>query len=150
MYLISAEGYKNAGVHFLRIIKTGSIWVSMKNVHIGLVVKNMSDLILKEIYDIYKTKNLTKKQIRKYNMTEREIFEKYANLSEDELSEKSNKNVNVKNDVITTVIIRCTGEKKRGERKIDGFRKKKIIPESEIPECPEHEVKLKIGNIFVN
>ena len=25
-----------------------------------------------------------------------------------------------------------------------------IIPESEIPECPEHEVKSKIGNIFVN
>ena len=117
MYLIPAEGYKNAGVHFLRIIKTGSIWVSMKNVHIGLVVKNMSDLILKEIYDIYKTKNLTKNQITKYNMTEREIFEKYANLSEDELSEKSNKNVNVKNDVITTVIIRCTGEKKEAKEK---------------------------------
>ena len=25
-----------------------------------------------------------------------------------------------------------------------------IIPESEIPECPEHEVKSEIGNIFVN
>ena len=25
-----------------------------------------------------------------------------------------------------------------------------MIPESEIPECPEHEVKSKIGNIFAN
>ena len=25
-----------------------------------------------------------------------------------------------------------------------------MIPESEIPECPEHEVKSKIGNTFVN
>ena len=25
-----------------------------------------------------------------------------------------------------------------------------MIPESEIPECPEHKVKSKIGNIFVN
>ena len=25
-----------------------------------------------------------------------------------------------------------------------------MIPESEIPECPEHELKSKIGNIFVN
>ena len=25
-----------------------------------------------------------------------------------------------------------------------------MIPESEIPECPEHEVKSKIGNIFGN
>ena len=52
MYLISAEGYKNAGVHILIIKTTGEIWVSMKNVHNGLGVKNMSDLILKEIHDI--------------------------------------------------------------------------------------------------
>ena len=45
-------------------------------------------------------------------MTEREIFEKYNNLSEDELSEKSNKIVYAKNDNMTTVIKRCRGEKK--------------------------------------
>ena len=50
-------------------------------------------------------------------MTEREIFEKYANLSEDELSEKSNKNVYVKNDVMSTVIKRCRGEKKEAKEK---------------------------------
>ena len=88
MYLISVEGYKNVGVYILIIKKTGEIWVSMKNVHNGLGVKNMSDLILKELYGIFKTKNFMKKQIRKYKMTEREIFKKYANLSEDELSEK--------------------------------------------------------------
>ena len=42
------------------------------------------------------------------------------------------------------------GWKKRGERKIDGFRKKLMIPESQISGCPEFEVKSKIGNIFVN
>ena len=89
----------------------------MKNVHKGLGVKNMSDLILKEIYSIYETKNLTKEQIRKYKMTEREIFEIYDNLTEDELSNKSNNNVYVKNDVMTAVIKRCRGEKKR--RKTD-------------------------------
>ena len=41
-------------------------------------------------------------------------------------------------------------KKKRGERKIDGFRKKLTIQESEISEWPEHEVKSRIGNIFVN
>ena len=51
---------------------------------------------------------------------------------------------------MTTVIKRCRGEKKRGKGKIDGFRKKLMVLESEISECPEHEVKLKIGNIFVN
>ena len=78
MYLISSEGYKNVGVHILIIRKTEKIWVSMKNVHNSLGV-NISDLILKEIYGIYETKNLTNKQIQKYKMTEREIFEKYDN-----------------------------------------------------------------------
>ena len=86
MYLISDEEDKNAGVHILIIKKIREIWLSMKNVHNGLGVKNISDLILKEIYGIYETKNLTKRQIRKYKMTEREIFEKCANLSEGELS----------------------------------------------------------------
>ena len=129
MYLISAEEYKNTGVHVLIIKETDKIWVSMKNVHNGLGVTNIFDLILKEIYGLYKTKNLTKKQIRKYKMTEREIFEKYDNLSEDELSEKSNKNAYVKNDVMSTVIKRCRGEKYKRQRKIDGFRKKLMIPE---------------------
>ena len=80
-------------------------------------------------------------------MTEREIFEKFDNLSEDELNTKSNKKVYVKNDVMTTVIKRCRGERKRGVRKTDGFREKLMIPESEISECPEFEVKSKI---FVN
>ena len=64
MYLISAEGYKNADVHFLRVTKTGEIWVSMKNVHKGLGLKNMSDLVLKEIHGIFETKNPTKEQIK--------------------------------------------------------------------------------------
>ena len=59
IYLILAERYKNAGAH-LRVRKTGKIWVSMMNVHKGLGVQNMSDLVLKEKYGIYKTKNLTK------------------------------------------------------------------------------------------
>ena len=49
-------------------------------------------------------------------MTEREIFEKHDNLSEDELNTKSNKNVYVKNDVMTNVIKRCRGEKKRQKK----------------------------------
>ena len=39
----------------------------MKNVPGGLGVKNMSDLILKEIYGIYETKNLTKERIQDTN-----------------------------------------------------------------------------------
>ena len=60
----------------------------MKEVQDGLGVQNISDLVLKEIYGIYKTKSLTKEQIKKYKMTKREIFEKLDSLSEDELNAK--------------------------------------------------------------
>ena len=43
----------------------------MENVQDGSRVQNISDLVLKEIYSIYKIKNLTKDQIKKYKMTER-------------------------------------------------------------------------------
>ena len=56
-------------------------------------VQNMSDPILKEIYHIYKTKNLTKEQIKKYKMTEREIFEKYDKLSENDLNLKKQQRI---------------------------------------------------------
>ena len=49
MYLISAEGYKNGGVQFLRVQKTGEIWPSMEDGRSGMGVKNISDLVLKEI-----------------------------------------------------------------------------------------------------
>ena len=95
----------------------------MKKVNNGLGVKNTSDLILKEIYGIYETKNLIKKQIKKYKMAERDYFEKHANLSEDELNEKSNKNVYVKNGVMTTIIKRWRGEKKETKEKQMGLEK---------------------------
>ena len=49
-------------------------------------------------------------------MTEREIFEKFDNLSKDELDTKTNKNVYVKIDVMSTVIKLCRGEKKRQKK----------------------------------
>ena len=45
-------------------------------------------------------------------MTEREIYEKFDHLSKDGLNTKSNKNVYVKNNVMTSIIKHCRGEKK--------------------------------------
>ena len=53
MYLISAR--------FLTIRIASEIWVNMKDVGSGMGVKNISDLVLKEIYGICETKNPTKK-----------------------------------------------------------------------------------------
>ena len=51
---------------------------------------------------------------------------------------------------MTTIIKQCRGEKSRSIRAIDGFRNKLMIPDSEIPNCPEFEVKSKLGKIFKN
>ena len=56
-----------------------------------------------------KQKTLQINKLKKCKMTEKEIFGKYANLSKDEVNTKGNKNVYVKNDVMTTVIKRCRG-----------------------------------------
>ena len=61
MYLISAEVYKSANVEFLAIKATSEIWVNMKDVGSGMSVKNISDLVLKEIYGICEIKSPTKK-----------------------------------------------------------------------------------------
>ena len=49
MGLISIEGYENARVICLKN-KNGDLWVIIKGVKDGLGVKNMSDLVLKEMY----------------------------------------------------------------------------------------------------
>ena len=112
MYLISDQGYINASVNILKIKKTDEILISMKDIGDGLGVKNISDLVLKEIYGIYEKRKLTKEEIKCYKMTEREIFKKFDNLNEDELNTKSNKNVYVKNNIMTNIIKHCRGEKK--------------------------------------
>ena len=46
MYLISAEVYENANFHYLPQIGIsikGEIWISIKDVKIGMGVKNISD-----------------------------------------------------------------------------------------------------------
>ena len=112
------------------------------------VLNNLSDLVSKEIYGICETKSPTKKQVNEYKMTKRKIYKMFTNLNEKELNTKNNKEAYVRNDVMTTIIKCCTGEKTRGIRAIDGFRNNLMIPDSEIPKCPEFEVKSKIGNIF--
>ena len=111
MDLISIEGYENAKVISLKN-KNGDLWVIMKDVKEGLGVKNMSDLVLKEIYGVYKKKNLTKEEIKCYKMTEREFFKTFYGYDEDNLNTKSNKNVFVKNTIMTNIIKNCKGEKK--------------------------------------
>ena len=49
-------------------------------------------------------KKLTKEEIKNYKLTEREIYEKFDNLSEDELNTKNNKNTFIRNNVMKNII----------------------------------------------
>ena len=64
----------------------------MKDDGSGMSVKNIFDLVLKEIYDICETKSPTKKQVNEYKMTKREIYRNFDNLRKKELNTKNNKN----------------------------------------------------------
>ena len=83
----------------------------MKDVGNGLGVKNISDLVIKEIYGIYEKRKLTKEETECLKMTEREIFKKF----DKSLNAKSNKNVYVKNNIKTNIINYCQGEKKKNK-----------------------------------
>ena len=90
----------------------------MKDVGNGLVVTNISHLVLKEIYGIYEKKNSQKKKInveRVKEMTERGIYKNFTNLDEGELNIKSNKSIYTKNNTMTNIITHCKGEKKRNK-----------------------------------
>ena len=54
-------------------------------------------------------------------MTEREFFRTYYDYDEDDLNTKSNKNVFVKNTIMTNIIKNCKGEEKRGVRSAERF-----------------------------
>ena len=55
MSVISAKAYENAKVHTIQV--KNNLWVSMKDVGNGLGVKNIFDLVLKEVYGAYEKKN---------------------------------------------------------------------------------------------
>ena len=54
MNLISAQAYQNAKVYNIQV--KNDLWVSIKDVGNGFSVKNISDLVLKEIYGTYERK----------------------------------------------------------------------------------------------
>ena len=62
MVFITAEAYKNAGVHSTIVKNRDYFWVKMKDVQDGLGIKNILDRIRQKMCGIFETKSLTKKQ----------------------------------------------------------------------------------------
>ena len=68
-------------------------------------VKNMSDLVRKEIWGIFRTENPTKDQIRKYKRREKELDHNSIATF-----------VYVHSDLMSKIIKNCSGEKKWGKK----------------------------------
>ena len=61
MVVITVEAYQNARVHTITVKSEDFFWVKMKDVRLG--IKNISDLLRKEICGRFSTKDLTEKHI---------------------------------------------------------------------------------------
>ena len=130
---INVEKYINAKVCTLRVGNKQLFWVRMHHVLEGMGVKNMSDLVSKEIWGIFKTKNPTKYQIRKYKRGEKELDPNSTATF-----------VYVRSDLMSRIIKNCRGEKRRDEKKKkDNFRCKLGFKLHDIIMCKEESVAIK-------
>ena len=73
MVVTTVEAYRSGGVYIITVKNKELFWVKTSDVQNGLGLKNVPDLVRKEICTIFETKNLTKEQKRKYIKTKSEI-----------------------------------------------------------------------------
>ena len=99
---ISLEKYKNPKVCTLRMSNKKIFFVRMYNVQERIGVKNMSDLVRKEIRGIFRTKKPTKNQSRKYKRRQKELDHNSSATF-----------VYVCSDLMSKMIKNCRGQKKR-------------------------------------
>ena len=100
---ISVEKYANVKVSAMKIDNKKLFWVKMNDVQNGLGVRNMSDLVRKEIWGIFRTKNSTKDQVKKYKRREKELDHNSTATF-----------INVLSNLMSRIIKNCRGENKRG------------------------------------
>ena len=77
----------------------------MKNVANGLDIKNISDLLIKEMQGIFEMKKLTKEQKIKYRRSKFEIIKEFADK----------KSKYARNDIMEKVIQNCRGVKQSND-----------------------------------
>ena len=74
MVVITVEAYQIATVHTITVKNKDLFWVKMKDVQDRLGIKNISDLLRKEICGRFGTKYLTEKQKMKCIRSEYQII----------------------------------------------------------------------------
>ena len=135
---VSVEKYADAKVYTITVGNRELSWVRMHDVQERLGVKNMSDLVRKEIHGIFETKNLTKDQIRKYKRREKELD-----------NDCNSTFMHVCSDHMSRMIKNWRGDKERRE-KIDNFRSKLGFRLHDIAINKEESVTTKTIKAFSN
>ena len=103
---ISVEKYANAKVRTIRVANKKLFWVRIYDVQQEIGVKNMPDLVRKEIRGIFRTKNPTKDQIRKYERREKELDHNSTATF-----------VYVRSDLMSRITKSCRDEKKEAKKR---------------------------------
>ena len=80
MDLILVEGLENAIVICWKN-KNGDLWVIMKDFKDGLGVKNMSGLVLREIYGVYEKKNYQLKELNTIKWLKENFLKRFMTLT---------------------------------------------------------------------
>ena len=106
MAIITVETYQNARVHNITVKNKDFFWVEMKDVQDRLGIKNISDLLRKEICSRFGTKELTENQKMKYIRSEYQITKIFKD---------SNLYKYAQNKPMEKIIKNCRGVKKRND-----------------------------------
>ena len=100
MVVITVEAYQNSRVHTVTVKNKDYCWIKVKDVQNGLGVKNIRDLLRKEMWGIFGKKDLTKEEIKEHIRSENEITK---NPTDNYLRKY------VKNGIIEKIIKNCRG-----------------------------------------
>ena len=74
--VVTVQKYTDAEVHTITVGNRKLFSVKIMDVQNKLGIKNISDLVRKDIQGIFEIKNPTKKQVRKYKRSQKEISKK--------------------------------------------------------------------------
>ena len=149
MVFVIAQNYADAKVHIITVGNRELFWIKMIDVQNGLGIKNISDLVRKNIQGRYETKNPTKEQVKKYKRSLKEISKeptydskiKYVHSNLMEIIIKNRRGVKKCNDGMNRM------EK---EKQSEDFRTCLGFKEHDIIQRKEYSMNLKIKKVFPN
>ena len=148
MVVITAEAYKNAQVHTITVKNKKLFWVKMI-AQFGLNIKNILDLVRRELCGIFETKDLTEEQRKKYIKSQHQITK---------IPRDNKKYKYARSDIMEKIIKNYMGVKKcndginrtEKENQRDNLRIILGFKENEVYDPKEYSITKKIKKIFKN